>query len=85
MKRAKVSELKSHLSAYLASVRSGESVLVCDRQTPIAQLVPLDAHADGFRVEEAVQPASNLKSLKGVALRKRIDIVALLREDRDQR
>ena len=85
MKRAMVSELKSHLSAYLASVRSGESVLVCDRQTPIAQLVPLDASADDFRIEEAIQPVNSLKSLRGVALRKRIDVIALLREDRDQR
>jgi antitoxin (DNA-binding transcriptional repressor) of toxin-antitoxin stability system len=85
MKRAKVSELKSHLSAYLASVRGGESVLVCDRQTPIAQLVPLDAPADDFKIEEALLPAKSLKSLKGVDLRKRIDVVALLREGRDQR
>lgn len=85
MKQAKVSELKSHLSAYLASVRAGESVLVCDRQTPIARLVPLDTHADDLRIDEAIQPASSLKKVKGVALRKRIDIVSLLQQDRADR
>lgn len=39
MRRAKVSELKARLSSYLADVRGGESVLVCDRNTPIARLV----------------------------------------------
>lgn len=41
MKSAKVSELKAHLSAYLAEVRRGETVIVCNRNTPIARLVPL--------------------------------------------
>ncbi len=85
MRRAKVSELKSHLSAYLASVRSGESIIVCDRETPIAQLVPLEDHTDDFKVQEPIRPASGLKKLKGVPLRKRMDVVQVLRESRDQR
>ena len=31
MKKAKIAELKNHLSRYLDHVRSGESVLVLDR------------------------------------------------------
>ena len=40
MIRATISELKNGLSAYLRQVRSGESVLVLDRKTPVARLVP---------------------------------------------
>ena len=36
MKTASISELKNSLSAFLAVVRSGESVLVLDRDVPIA-------------------------------------------------
>jgi len=41
MKRAKIAELKNNLSRYLDRVRAGESVLILDRDTPIARLVPL--------------------------------------------
>jgi antitoxin (DNA-binding transcriptional repressor) of toxin-antitoxin stability system len=41
MKRAKIAELKNNLSSYLDHVRAGGSVLVLDRDQPIAQIVPL--------------------------------------------
>ena len=40
MIRVTISELKNGLSAYLRRVRSGETVLVLDRKTPVARLVP---------------------------------------------
>jgi len=40
MKKAKVGELKNRLSQYLKRVKSGETVLVMERATPIARLVP---------------------------------------------
>jgi len=43
MKTVKISELKANLSAHLRFVTSGEEVLVCDRNRPIARIVPLDA------------------------------------------
>ena len=52
MKRAKVSELQARLSAYLADVRGGDTVIVYDRNTPIARLVPYDDDAEGFTVNE---------------------------------
>jgi prevent-host-death family protein len=41
MKRAGVAELKNHLSRYLDHVRAGGSVLVVDRDQPVARIVPL--------------------------------------------
>ncbi|MDE0479793.1 MAG: type II toxin-antitoxin system prevent-host-death family antitoxin [Gammaproteobacteria bacterium] len=43
MIQAKISELKNGLSAYLRRVKSGESVLVLDRNTPVARLVPIES------------------------------------------
>jgi antitoxin (DNA-binding transcriptional repressor) of toxin-antitoxin stability system len=71
MRRAKVSELKARLSGYLADVRGGESILVCDRNTPIAR--------------EPTRPLAELGRLKGVRPKRRIDVERLLRDDRDQR
>jgi len=85
MKQAKVAELKAHLSEYLAQVRRGETVVVCDRNTPIARLIPFGEDLDGFRLEEPASPRSDLKKLRGVRLRRAKDVMKLLRESRDQR
>jgi len=85
MKRAKVAELKARLSGYLSEVRAGDSVVVCDRNTPIARIVPYDERDDGFVVHEARQPARDVRKVRGTKPRRRVDIVRILREDRDQR
>lgn len=43
MRTVQIAELKNKLSAYLNFVRAGEEVLVRDRATPIARIVPLNA------------------------------------------
>ncbi|HLB37628.1 MAG TPA: type II toxin-antitoxin system prevent-host-death family antitoxin [Gemmatimonadales bacterium] len=43
---AAVSELKAGLSAYLARVKAGEVVVVTDRGTPVAKLVPIPREED---------------------------------------
>ena len=41
MMNVSVRELKSRLSAYLARVRRGETLIITTRRQPLAQLVPL--------------------------------------------
>lgn len=41
MKKARIAELKNNLSRYLEHVRGGGSVLVLDRDRPVARIVPL--------------------------------------------
>jgi prevent-host-death family protein len=53
MKQARVSELKNQLSQYLDCVRHGETVLVFDRNTPIAQIVPLSREPEREGSSEA--------------------------------
>jgi prevent-host-death family protein len=85
MKTTNVSELKAKLSAFLAEVRRGGTVLVYDRSTPIARLVPFQEEPDELVLIEASAPTSNLKRLKGVRPKKRIDLDKLLRETRGDR
>ena len=40
MRTAKISELKARLSAHIEYVKRGEEVLILDRDTPVARLVP---------------------------------------------
>ena len=85
MQRAQVARLKAHLSQYLASVRRGDTVIVCDRKTPIARLVPYAETDDGFVVHEPTRPVADLEGAPGIKPKRRIDIVRLLRESRDER
>jgi len=46
MERASISALKNRLSAYLEKVRAGETVLVFDRDRPVARLEPVESEMD---------------------------------------
>lgn len=45
MKSVNIAELKNRLSLYLNDVKSGEEILVKDRDLPIARIIP-------FRIED---------------------------------
>lgn len=47
MEKATISELKNRLSAYLAKVRAGASVVILDRDKPIARLERVDPAHQG--------------------------------------
>ena len=52
MQKATISELKNRLSAYLQKVRAGETVLILDRDQPIARIERVSAdsaHDDRLR------------------------------------
>ena len=42
MKKVGIADLKAHLSEHLRAVKKGRTLTVLDRDTPVAQLVPVD-------------------------------------------
>lgn len=52
MPTVNIGALKNRLSAYLKFVRNGEEVIVCDRNVPVARILPFQP-AEGFDEEEA--------------------------------
>ena len=82
MKQVRIAELKARLSEYLRVVRGGESIAVLDRDTPIAQLVPV-REPRALRVRKPAPGSAPLHRIK-VPKRARlnVDIVALLLEER---
>lgn len=42
MQRASISDAKNNLSALIDRVRRGETVLICDRNRPVARLQPVE-------------------------------------------
>ena len=57
MKKAMISEAKNNLSRLIDAVKRGESVLIFDRNRPVARLEPVGGigHAEGVRVAELVK------------------------------
>ena len=82
MKQVRIAELKAKLSEFLRTVQGGESIAVFDRNTAIAQIVPI-CENPGLRTRKPASgsPAPNKVPLpKPVALK--IDVLELLLEER---
>jgi antitoxin (DNA-binding transcriptional repressor) of toxin-antitoxin stability system len=93
MKTAKISDLKNNLSAHLASVRAGNSVLVLDRNHPLAILQPVpEGTSDSLSRLAAsglIQPPAKkldvTKFLRRSRVKCRGGLSALVSDDRDGR
>ena len=56
-----IGDLENNLSAHLQRVRNGEEILICDGETPIARIVPLDRTEDFTEVEQALAAEGKLR------------------------
>jgi prevent-host-death family protein len=59
----KIAELKSHLSEYLRSVQRGNEVIVKDRDTPIARLVPYEERKQRLIVRPATASLKDIDKM----------------------
>src|SRR5207247_9201595 len=78
MKSVRIAELKSRLSEYLRAVRNGETLSVLDRETPVAQIVPV-REGVALRIRRPVPgapPPNRVRLPKPLQLH--VDIVVLL-------
>ena len=72
MIRVTISEVKDGMSAYLRRVKAGESVLVMERKTPIARIVPVGLDSQGGREGDRVDEEAKLARLEqaGILVRR---------------
>jgi len=91
MEKATISELKNSLSAYLKKVRAGQSILIFDRNQPVARLERVEAGGHGDerldRLERAGlirRPSASvsLKELRASATKPRRSVTQALLEER---
>lgn len=82
MKKVRIAELKAKLSEFLRAVQGGESIAVLDRNTAIAQIVPI-RDRPGLRIRKplATAPTPNKVPLPKPAKLK-VDVLDLLLEER---
>jgi antitoxin (DNA-binding transcriptional repressor) of toxin-antitoxin stability system len=50
----KVSDLKARLSAHLQYVKNGEELLVCDRNKPVARIIPCSVENEAERIQRLI-------------------------------
>jgi prevent-host-death family protein len=86
MTRVNISTLKANLSAYVRKAHRGQTVVVLDRDHAVARLMPLEDIEEGW-VASAPKPGA--ASWREIPLPPRhepvLDVVRMLREDRDRR
>ncbi len=80
-----IAELKAHLSEYLRIVRRGGSVVVLDRETPIARIVPMEADVPRLEARPPLEPGPPFAGLDLPPVRDLgVDVVEILREERQK-
>ena len=93
MEKATISELKNQLSAYLAKVKAGASVLILDRDKPIARIERVDPAQQGddrlSRLERAgiIRRGSGtipLKQLRRAPPKAKRSLVQALLDEREE-
>lgn len=91
MEKATISEIKNRLSAYLKKVKAGQSILILDRNQPVARLerVEREQHPDdrltrlerAGLIRRATQPVP-LKALKTPVPKVKASVLQSLVEER---
>jgi antitoxin (DNA-binding transcriptional repressor) of toxin-antitoxin stability system len=84
MKQVKIAEFKSKLSSHLREVKRGKEIVILDRDHPVAKVIPFTDMGEGLVIREATDKRG-FKNLNFKGIKARVDVVKLLREDRDRR
>jgi prevent-host-death family protein len=82
VKRIGIADLKAHLSAHLEAVQRGESLIVVDRNTPIARLVPFVEGGNGLTVRHALRELHSVELPPPI--RRETNSLAVLLEERQR-
>lgn len=85
MKRIRISQLKSRLSAHLRAVAAGDTLEILDRGRPIARIIPPEVKVDNLQVGLATRVFSELRSRRFRPLRLRVSSLDALRAERGSR
>ena len=96
MEKASISKLKNNLSAYLRKVRSGQPVVIYDRDVPIARIERIETKSRGsdglalLHAQGAVRPplrpasAAALRAILAQPLARPVMLAEAVQEDREE-
>ncbi len=66
----KIAAFKSHLSEHLRAVRQGAEIIIKDRETPIARVVPYDGRTPRLVTRPPIGSLKDIAKLKGLKPKK---------------
>jgi len=82
MQKVRIADLKARLSEYLRAVKGGETIAVLDRDTPVAQIVPVH-NRPALRIRKPALGSPPLHKIRIPKAKKLdVDVVDLLLEER---
>ncbi len=84
MKQVGIADLKAHLSGHLRTVKQGEPLLVMDRGTPVARILPAADPSGGLVTRPATRDLQAVRKLlkRLPPLHLPVDSLSILLEDR---
>lgn len=86
MKSVNIATFKTELGKYLGFVRKGEEIVVFDRKTPLAVVIPFrEKQRHHLSVEEALDDPLNLFNLKPSPPSTSYNTLKFLQEERGDR
>lgn len=84
MKTISIAALKDRLSEQIRATAAGEEIVITSHGHPVAKLTAY-ATEQPLRVQRPTRPVAMLRKIAGIPPLQAVDVVALLREDRDAR
>jgi prevent-host-death family protein len=60
-----IAELKAHLSEYVRAAQKGKEVIIKDRETEVAKIVPIRERPLAFRIIPASRPSKGIDDMAG--------------------
>jgi prevent-host-death family protein len=58
-----IAELKAHLSEYVRAAQKGGEIIIQDRQTPVAKLVPMEQPQIMGEIRRAMRPVADAERM----------------------
>lgn len=84
MKAVGIAKLKTNLSKHLRDVRHGHPVVVVDRETPVARIVPYEKEGESLVIRHPLRRYASLQDVPVPPPAKlEVDIVSLLIAERE--
>ena len=83
MTKVGIAQLKAHLSRYVRSIRRGETVVVLDRNEPVARIVPFERDETMLPIRPPLKPLHDFIPLPPVLTP--VDSLSALLEERRER
>jgi prevent-host-death family protein len=86
-KEVRIADLKAHLSEHVRAAQKGEEILIKDRETPVAMLVPVSGSQSPLQIIPAKRPGRGTQQMRSVQLHglKPGDVAKALASVREER